>query len=137
MSLAIQSFKKMPLMFLLLMAFSLTLFACGDEETGSAPEISDVQIKCGPAPSSSYVDQEVVAELSVKIEDADRDLVRVTANINGYNISELTDDDADLRYNWSPPNSLDPMLCKGELTVRVEATDNEGHVTLLSETVTK
>lgn len=115
----------------------LSSLGCGEEATSAAPKISTPELQCGQAPTSSFVDGQVIRELSVMVEDADRDLVSVKANLNGYDIEALTDDDADLRYNWTPEGSLDPMLCKGQIAVRVEAVDSEGNVTILNEIITK
>ena len=121
----------------LMMTWLALVTACGDEPTGSPPAISDVQLRCGPAPQGSFVDQDVILELSARVEDPDRDLTEVKALLNAYVISALTDDDADLRYNWTPEPGLDPMLCKGQITVRVEARDSEGRVTILDEIISK
>lgn len=115
----------------------LLSLGCSEEPESAAPKISTPEIQCGDAPTSSFVDGQVIRELSVRVEDADRDLVEVKANLNGYDIETLTDDDADLSYNWTPEGGLDPMLCKGQIAVRIEALDSEGNVTILNEIITK
>ena len=86
-------------------------------------------INCGTAPTDSFVDVPVIRELAASVEDPDRDLVSISGSIDGILIDELTDDDADRVYNWTPPTSLDPMRCDGTVTVRLQATDQAGNVT--------
>lgn len=115
----------------------MALSACGGDEESAKPTISQPEINCGDPPSDSFVDVQVIRELSVKVEDPDRDLLKVTANLNGYAIEALTDDDADQRFNWTPEANLDPMICKGQISVQIQAEDAEGNITVLSDVITK
>ena len=124
---------------------SLLSIGCGGEEEppppSTPPELSAPQVTCGDATSemaAKYdVDYPVILEVSVQATDAERDLVLVTGNVNGYPITELTDDDADLRFTWSPPNSLEPMVCRGEIVLSFQATDNDDNVSDLAEIIEK
>lgn len=112
---------------------------CSEEapELSKPPAITGAQIVCQAAPQGSNVDYEVVREVSVQVEDPDGDLLSVTGTLNGIQLGELEDPDADLRYNWTPPMGLDPIICKGDLTLRFEADDRAGNVGELVEIVTK
>lgn len=102
---------------------------CGQEPETTPPSISNVTINCGMAPTDSFVDVPVIREISASVEDPDRDLIRVEGSVDGILIEAFTDDDADRTYNWTPPTSLDPMRCDGQVTVRLKAIDQAGNVT--------
>lgn len=123
---------------------SLFSVACGEEEPpppSTPPELSAAQVTCGEVSAemaAKYdVDYPVIQEVSVQVTDAERDLVSVSGNVNGYPITELTDDDADLRFTWSPPNSLEPMVCRGEIVLSFQATDFDNNVSELAEIIEK
>ena len=113
---------------------ALALSACGDD-AGAAPAIDTPTVACDAPPGGSYADSDVVSEVSVRVNDADRDLVSVRASINGVQLGEITDDDGDLYFNWTPPAGFDPIICRGTLNVRVIATDIEGNTSDTSSPV--
>jgi hypothetical protein len=114
--------------------------ACAEEEPPPPPippVISSPQIDCGPAPASSNVDYEVVTRVSALVEDDDRDLLAVTGSINGLLMGELEDADGSLRFAWSPPSTLDPIVCRGAITLSFQARDLAGNHVELVEIITK
>lgn len=131
-------------------ALSVSLLAalaisCGEEPEppppSTPPEVTAPALECGEVSEQMNalydVDYPVIQTVSVEVSDPERDLVSVSGAVNGYPMVELTDDDADLRYEWTPPSELDPMVCKGEVVLRFEARDLDGNTTELVEIITK
>lgn len=116
-----------------------TLAACAEDpvEPPKPPVLTAAQITCAAAPQGSNVDYEVVREVSVLVEDEDRDLLTVTGTLNGIQMGALEDPDADQRFNWTPPTTLDPIVCKGDITVRFEGKDQAGNLGELVEIIKK
>lgn len=110
---------------------------CGDSDESTPPAVSSPAIACDAAPAGSFADGQVVREVSIKVSDADRDLVAVKANLNGIELGQLTDDDGDSTFNWTPPSSLDPIRCQGTFSLRVEALDAQDNMTVFEGTVEK
>jgi hypothetical protein len=108
--------------------------ACGDD-VPPEPEISELDLACADS-SQSGVDSQVLESVSVLVTDANRDLVGVDGTINGLQIT-LTDDDADERFTWSPPDEDEPMACSGEFVVSLSAFDEAGNTVNLYEIVEK
>ena len=69
--------------------------------------------------------------------DPDRDLVSVQGNLNGVPLDALTDEDGDQRFTWTPPASLDPIACGGDMSLRLWATDLAGNTAEVVETIPK
>ena len=92
----------------LLLFVSLLGFGCGDSDE-NPPEIDAPTVSCSTPPSDSYAETDIVSEISVRVQDPDRDLKSVTASANGVMLGTLTDDDADQRFNWSPPLGFGPV----------------------------
>ncbi len=117
----------------------IALCACGGDEEPAPqpPQITELAIRCAPLSGNSAVDRDVVVELSALVSDPDRDLVRVEGNLNGVPLDELSDDDGDQRFNWTPPASLDPIACSGQMNLRVWATDLAGNTAELVEAIAK
>ena len=126
-----------------------TLLACQEPPPppppSDPPEITAPEVICG-APTEAMranaaydVAFPVIQRVTVRIEDPQRDLLAesVRGEINGYPIPTLTDDDADLVYEWSPPAAQPPLVCKGEIVVRFEAEDLDGNKARLEEILTK
>lgn len=111
--------------------------SCGQEDPSNPPVLSNVAINCGDAPNNSFVDVDVILEVLVDVSDLDRDLTSVRGSINGITMDKLTDNDADETFSWTPPSSVDPMICKGEIVVRLEATDRIGNTTKETEIIKK
>lgn len=129
--------QQRNMLFLFLYLCIAINIGCGEDDPSSKPIISDPQINCGDPPADSFADGQVIREFSVKVDDVDRDLLEVTANLNGYQIQALTDDDADQRFNWTPDANLDPMVCKGQISVQIQAKDAQGNITVLSDVIIK
>ena len=90
------------------------------------PVIDSAQVICEDDDGSDYP---LVAEVSVRIADEDRDLVAssLRASLNGLLIG-LRDDDGDEVYSFSPGGDWNPpLICKGEFTLLVWATDLAGN----------
>ncbi len=128
------------------LGLSLALTACGEEEEpppepSTAPEVTAAEVVCGAVPDGADTlydyDYEVIQEVSVQVVDPERDLLTVEGEVNGYPIPELTDDDADQRYTWTPPAELDPLVCRGDVVLRFRAIDLDDNVAELSEIVTQ
>lgn len=106
----------------------LIQIGCGDSEGPQAPEIGDAIIECGPAPAGVSMQDQVVTEVSVFVTDPDRDLISVSATLNGIPI-EVTDDDATMWFSWQPDPQDTPLRCQGSFSLNVIARDAEGHET--------
>lgn len=119
----------------LLSLLCLSLVACGDEET-AAPTIGAVSVVCGDAPIGSDADVAVVKRVSAIVEDADRDIVRITGALNGLVMDELVGSTTSAGYEWSPPESWEPLACEGEFAVKISATDQAGNTTTSTVRVT-
>lgn len=113
------------------------LTGCGDSEESTPPDISSPAINCDAAPAGGFADGQVVREVAISVTDADRDLVAVAANLNGVELGQLTDDDGDSTFNWTPPPSLDPIRCAGTFSLRVEALDAQDNRTVFEDTIEK
>ena len=112
---------------------ALASAGCGEElppEPPEPPQIGAVNIGCDAAPmDNEAVDvDEVVTTLSVEVFDEDRDLLEVVAQLDGVALVGLQDDDADDIYEWTAPESLDPVACRGVFGVVVRAADLAGNV---------
>ena len=125
----------------------LVVTACGEEEEppppSTPPTIEAPQVECGELGeemSALYdLDYPVLQQVSVEVSDPERDLLDASlrGSVNGYPMTGFTDEDADLRYTWTPPEGLDPMVCQGEVVLRFMARDLDGNVAELNEIVTK
>ena len=116
---------------------SMALSACEDDEKPqSPPEIGDAKITCkDPRRVGEYPE---FGEIAIAITDAERDLVPSTikGTINGIVMTGFVDPDADERYSWSPAVETEPpMICKGEFTLIVEASDLGGRTSTKTITV--
>lgn len=123
------------IVFSLCAAFATFAMACGEEETSSEPELSELQVTCVDS-SQEGVDSQVLESVSVRATDADRDLVSVEGTINSLQMV-LTDEDADERFSWSPPDAPEPVICSGEFAVSVTAFDADDNRVDLFEIVEK
>jgi hypothetical protein len=121
---------------LLVLTSSIAVFAaaCGDD-VPPQPDMTELELACADT-TQSGVDSQVLEAISVMVTDADRDLVGVDGTINGVQIT-LTDDDADERFTWSPPDDAEPIACSGELVVSLNAVDKAGHTANLYKVVEK
>jgi len=108
-----------------------TLMACGNQDDVPAPELLTPAIACGAAEDPDFATFNVIQEVSVRVEDPDRDLVSVTGVLGGLLLGELTDIDADRFYTWTPPMGQDAIACPPEtrFVVTITATDLAGNVT--------
>ncbi len=107
---------------------SAAFIACEDEPPPppKPPQIVEAEIACGEDSSADYP---LVEEVSVRITDEDGDLLQpsLRATINGLLIG-LRDDDGDELYTFSPGSEWNPpMICKGEFTLLVWASDLAGN----------
>lgn len=129
---------RLTLLFPLLACMTLGTIGCGDsDDENTPPTVSSPVINCDAAPAGGFADGQVVREFAIKVTDPDRDLVAVKANLNGIELGQLTDDDGDSTFNWTPPSSLDPIRCGGTFSVRVEALDAQDNMTVFDGTVEK
>jgi hypothetical protein len=106
---------------------------CGGAD-GDAPSLSGIAVECEDSGDADVGD--VVSAVSVQVDDPDRDLVSVDGRVNGIQIT-LTDDDADGRFAWSPPESSEPLTCLGDFVVRVTATDKAGNTSTKTDVISK
>jgi len=107
---------------------SSVFLACEDEPPPppKPPQILSAEIACEEDSGSDYP---LVGEVSVRISDEDRDLLQssLRATLNGLLIG-LRDDDGDEVYTFTPGSEWNPpMICKGEFTLLVWATDLAGN----------
>lgn len=138
---------SVPLSILTLAITTITFgSACSEPEPeppSDPPVLEAPEVECGPATAEmaqAYdIDYPVILSVSVQVSDPQRDLVEdsVRGEVNGYPIPLLTDDDADLRYTWTPPSELAPMVCRGEVVVRFEARDLDENTAEITEILTK
>lgn len=116
------------LIWLALSAFLWT--ACGEDEVKTYPPvIVGAELVCGDDIDEDF---QVVEKVLVEITDSDRDLVptSIHGSINGLVMDAFVDPDADEKYEWIPSDGFDPpMICRGEFTVIIEASDIEGQIT--------
>ena len=106
------------------------ILACEEEEKPqSAPVISGPLVECGPGESGEF---DRVVEVSVEVTDVDGDLLSgsVTGFINGLQMDNLADPNADNQFTWTPPVEFSPpLVCNGEFTLVIAAEDAGGRVT--------
>jgi hypothetical protein len=127
---------RRPALALALLCLAAGLSSCGDDDPQVPPQVSDIAITCTEPQPGDFVDRRVVDELQARVTDDNRDLVEVRGVINGIRV-ELDDNDADRVYTWSPGRSFDPMICAGDFTVRIIATDLNEHTADITTTVEK
>ena len=112
---------------ILVAVLALFWVGCGEDEVKTEPPtIVGASLECEDDIDEDY---QVVSKVLIEITDADRDLVATTikGTVNGLMMEEFTDPDADERYEWIPSGAFDPpMVCRGEFTIIVEASDLEG-----------
>lgn len=120
--------------FVLLASFAL---ACGDDEVPqSAPLITAPEVECEPGATGEFPQ---VALVSVEVSDVDRDLLSssVTGYINGLKMEGLEDPDGDNRFAWTPPVEFTPpLVCNGEFTLVITASDAGNRTTTETLVVT-
>ncbi len=118
-------FRKYSCLFVVV---SFVGFGCGGDDE-NPPDIDAPTVTCGAPPDGSYAETDIVTEISVRVQDPDRDLSTegVSASANGTMLGELSDDDADQRFNWTPPVGFGPIICRGTLSIRVVAEDVRGN----------
>jgi hypothetical protein len=121
---------------ILFVVASFVGFGCGGDDE-NPPEIDAPTVTCGAPPDDSYAETDVVTEISVRVQDPDRDLPSegVSASANGLMLGELSDDDGDQRFNWTPPVGSGPIICRGTLSVRVVAEDVRGNAAERTEKI--
>lgn len=124
--------KKIDLFFVAGVA-AAGLLGCGGAD-GEPPSISNVAITC--AEDSNRSVGLVVEALAARVSDEDRDLVSVDGRINGLAVT-LSDEDADQRFEWSPPESSEPLACSGDFFVELTARDSAGNTATKSNVITK
>ncbi|MEM1350550.1 MAG: hypothetical protein AAGI01_18460 [Myxococcota bacterium] len=105
--------------------------ACGNQDNVPAPELLTPAIACSPPAQGDFATFNVISEVSVRVEDPDRDLVSVTGVLGGVLLGELTDVDADRFYTWTPPMDQDAIACPPDarFVVTITATDQAGNST--------
>ncbi|MGM0557744.1 MAG: hypothetical protein ACQEVA_15275 [Myxococcota bacterium] len=106
---------------------------CGGAD-GDEPTLSGIAVECEDSGDGDV--GEIVEAVSVRVDDPDRDLVSVDGRVNGIQVT-LTDDDADGRFAWRPPESSEPLTCTGDFVVLVTATDKAGNTSTKTDVISK
>lgn len=106
---------------------------CGGAD-GDEPTVSGIAVECIDADDANV--GQVVSTVSADVSDPDRDLVGVEGRVNGVQLT-LTDDDADERFTWSPPESSVPLACAGDFFIQITAADKAGNTTTRSTVINK
>jgi hypothetical protein len=121
----------------LLALSGMALAACGGDDSGAPPTVSNPQVTCQSVEDMGY---EVVEQVSVEVSDANNNLVIPGDGLEGQFDSldiRLGDQDADGVFTWSPPMDQNetPTACFGTFTLKVTARDSAGNVTEFSEAI--
>lgn len=111
-----------------ILALAFVAIGCEEEEPPpeTPPQIEGATITCADQDGQDY---QVVQEVAVTITDPERDLVEssIEGFVNGLEMEGLEDPDADQAYTWSPPSAWNPpMICRGDFTILVRASDATG-----------
>ncbi len=108
--------------------------ACGgDDESnsnqGAPPEASNPEVTCERVDDDG-IEGPVVQEVSLRIQDPDRDLQtdegRIEGTIDGIFVS-FSDSDADGRFTWEAAPEYNPLRCDGQFRIVVSPSDQKGN----------
>lgn len=112
--------------------------ACGgsdssQNDTGSPPQVTDPQVTCQASEDEAIEGRPVVRQVSVRIQDPDRDLkLEEGASVPGQfagNRVRFSDSDGDGKFVWKVSSELDRIICEGQFNIGVQARDRKGHTT--------